>query len=94
MQKLKSINPSNYQVLGEVSISSPQEIEDKVKLARNAQKGWRDLGIAKRVRLLRKAIEEFKSRKSEFTLLESREMGMPINEAIADFDATLDYADW
>ncbi len=94
MQKLKSINPSNYQVLGEVSVSSPQEIEDKVKLARNAQKGWRDLGVAKRVRLLRKAVEEFKSQKSEFALLEAREMGMPINEAIADFDATLDYADW
>lgn len=40
MQKLKSINPSNYQVLGEIDISSPKEVEEKVKLARNAQKKW------------------------------------------------------
>jgi len=94
MSKLKSINPSNYRVLGEVDVSSPQDIENKIGLARNAQKKWGDLGVLKRVQLLRKAIEEFKSRKSEFTLLESREMGMPINEAITDFDATLDYANW
>jgi len=94
MQKLKSINPSNYQALGEVDISSPREIEEKVKLAKNAQKDWRNLSVKKRVELLQKAIEDFKLRKVEFTLLESREMGMPINEAIIDFDATLDYVNW
>ncbi len=94
MKKLKSINPSNYQVLGEVDISDLREVEEKVKLARKAQKEWRNLGVKKRVEFLKKAIDDFKSRKSEFTLLESREMGMPINEAVMDFDATLDYANW
>lgn len=94
MQKLKSINPSNYQDLGGVDISSPHEVEEKVKLARNAQKEWRSLSVKKRVELLQKAAEDLKSRKVEFTLLESREMGMPINEAIIDFDATFDYANW
>jgi succinate-semialdehyde dehydrogenase/glutarate-semialdehyde dehydrogenase len=94
MPKLKSINPSNYRVLGEVDVSSPQDIENKIELTRNAQKKWGIIGVQERVRFLQKALEEFKSRKSEFTLLESREMGMPINEAITDFDATLDYANW
>lgn len=94
MQQLKSINPSNYQVLGKVEISNLQEIENKVKLAQNVQKEWGNLGIERRVALLRKAIAELKSRKAEFILLESREMGMPISEARADFDATLDYAHW
>ena len=94
MQKLQSINPSNYQVLGSVDISTTKEIEDKVKLARNAQKNWADLGVAKRVSLLKKAFEDFKNQKSEFTLLESREMGMPINEAITDFEASFDYENW
>jgi len=94
MQKLQSINPSNYQVLGTVDVSTNQEIEDKVKLARSKQKEWADLGVTKRVSLLKKAFEDLKKRKTEFTLLESREMGMPINETLVDFDATFDYANW
>ncbi len=94
MQKLSSINPSNYQVLGTVDISTPQEIEDKVKLARSVQKEWAELGVARRVSLLKKAFEDLRSKKEEFALLQSREMGMPINEALVDFDATLEYANW
>src|SRR3990167_7406348 len=94
VQKLQSINPSNYQVLGSVNISTAKEIEDKVKLAKDAQKKWADLGVAKRVSLLKKAFEDLKKQKVEFTLLEAREMGMPINETFTDFDATFDYANW
>lgn len=94
MQQLQSINPSTYQVLGTVDISTPQEIEEKVKLARSAQKKWAELGVAKRVSLLKKAFEDLKRKKEEFTLLESQEMGMPIDEAQVDFDGTFDYANW
>lgn len=94
IQKLQSINPSNYQVLGVVDISTAQEIEDKVKLARSAQEKWANLGISKRVSLLKKAFEDLKKQKVEFTLLEAREMGMSINETLTDFDATFDYANW
>ena len=94
MQKLQSINPSNYQVLGEVDISTTREVEDSVKLARSAQKEWADLGVAGRVALLKKVFEDFESQKAEFALLESREMGMPIKETFMDVDATLFYANW
>src|SRR3989344_3801565 len=94
MQKLQSINPSNYQVLGSVDISTAKEIEDKVKLARDAQEKWAGLGVAERVSLLRKAFDDLKNKKVEFTLLEAREMGMPLNETLIDFDATFDYANW
>lgn len=92
--KLQSINPSNYQLLGEVDISDQKEINEKVSTAHRAQKEWAGLGIAKRVNLLRNAIEECESRKAEFTLLESREMGMPICEANIDFDSRVKYAKW
>src|SRR3989344_6056791 len=94
MQKLQSINPSNYQVLGTVDISTAQEIESKVELAKNAQQKWAALGVAGRVSVLKTTFEELKSKKEEFALLESREMGMPITEALVDFDASLDYANW
>ena len=63
MEKLKSINPSNYEVLGEVEISTLPQIEEKVRLAKEAQKEWRDLGLAGRISILRKAFEELKNRK-------------------------------
>lgn len=91
---MKSINPSNYQVLGEVAASNRSDVKKKVKLALDKQKMWVDLGLEKRVRILRRAISGFKARKSDFTLLESKEMGMPINEALADYDGTLDFANW
>ncbi|MFH0863519.1 MAG: aldehyde dehydrogenase family protein [Candidatus Gottesmanbacteria bacterium] len=94
MQKLKSINPSNYQILGLVNCSTPREITDKVKLARNVQHEWRDQGIVKRVSLLRRIFDEFKKRKSELILLECREVGMPISNAFEDFEDTFDYINW
>lgn len=94
MAKLQSINPSNYQVLGEVEISSPQEIAEKVRLAREAQGEWRTIGVAARVSILRKAFDEFESKKEDLALLESREMGMPIRDALGGFGGALDYANW
>lgn len=94
MKKLISINPSNYQTLGEVAISTPQEIEEKIKLAKSAQNKWGRLGLTRRVTILEKAFEEFKRKKHEFALLEAREMGMPITDTLTDFDATLDFAKW
>lgn len=94
MGKLKSINPSDYEVLGEVEVSSPQEIAEKVELAREAQKEWQNLGLAGRVSILQKAFEEFRSRKEEIALLEAREMGMPITDAFGGFDDGLGFANW
>ncbi|MBI4225087.1 MAG: aldehyde dehydrogenase [Candidatus Sungbacteria bacterium] len=94
MSKLQSINPSNYEVLGTVDVSTEQEVKDKVALARNAQQEWARLGVGGRVSLLRKALQDFQDRKAEFALLESGEMGMPLNEALGDFDASLVYANW
>lgn len=94
MRKIQSVNPSNYQVLGTIDVSTNQEVGDKVKLAKNAQKKWAEFGVNGRVALLKKAFEEIKSKKEELALLESREMGMTINEALYDFDSALAYADW
>lgn len=38
MQQLQSVNPSNYQILGTVDISTPREIEDKVNYLQRHKK--------------------------------------------------------
>ena len=76
MPKLQSISPSNYQLLGEVEVSSPEEIVEKVRLAHRAKKDWAGLGVPGRVQLLQNLVEEFEARREEIILLESREMGL------------------
>src|SRR3989344_372669 len=97
MAKLQSINPSNYEILGEVEVSTAQEIAEKVKLAREAQKEWRNLRLAGRISVLRKAFDEFASKKEELALLMSKEMGMPITHSRNGFegpDGAFSYANW
>lgn len=94
MNKLISINPSNYNELGSVDISTMGDITKKVELAHQEKEEWKELGFKKRVELLREVFSEVKSRKEEIALLESKEMGMPISEALIDIDGTLDYANW
>jgi len=94
MNKLISINPSTYQELGSVEVSSPSEVKHKVEIAHSAKKVWREMGVSKRVELLKEVFEEVKLRKEEIALLEAREMGMPLSDALIDVDGTLDYANW
>ena len=94
MNKLISINPSNYKEIGSVEISSHDEVKTKVNLAHKAKLGWKELGTSKRVELLREVFDEIKQRKEEIALLEAQEMGMPLTDALIDVDGTLDYANW
>ena len=94
METLKSINPSTYEFIGEVAVSTGDEIKKKVLQARKAQGNWHDLGLEKRIELLRLAVAEMQNRKSEYLLLQSREMGMPLSEALAGFEGDVVYANW
>jgi len=94
MSKLTSFNPShNYQAIDEVEISTSEDVTSKVAKAHSAKNEWRDLGVAKRIELMRKVSETFANNKERFAKLEAEEMGMPIKEALDDFDFGLEYLD-
>lgn len=94
MAKLKSINPSNGKVLGEVEISAEKEIKEKISKARGAQEGWNKLGIERRGKLLKKVVENFLRRKEELAQMASKEMGMPITMSRGDVDDSMHYFNW
>lgn len=89
-----SINPSDYSVLSEVEVSTEQEVIDKTKLAHDALKNWREIGLEKRVEIIRKIIDELKSNKDELALIQSTEIGMPLTDTLTDVDGSNDYAYW
>ena len=93
--KLISTNPAkNYEVIGEVEVSSEEEIIKKVQRANLAQKKWQELGIEKRVRMLRKVTEALAKRKEDLAILATREMGMPITQSKADVEDAIGYFKW
>jgi len=85
--KLISTNPAkNYEVIGEVTVSTEQEIKEKVVRAKKAKDVWKKLGIEKRIKILRPLFDEFQKRKKEIALLITREIGKPIAENIGDLN--------
>lgn len=91
MARLISTNPGNgYEVIGEIEISNQEEIQSKVAQANEAKTGWKELGIKKRIELLKQILEEFKSRSDEIAELASKEVGKPISESKGDSEFYLD----
>jgi succinate-semialdehyde dehydrogenase / glutarate-semialdehyde dehydrogenase len=79
---LQSTNPSkDYQVLGEVEISTQEDVISKVSLAQSAKKSWKELGITKRIELLQPIQKEFVDRQEEIAQLICKEVGKPIQQA-------------
>lgn len=100
-QKIISVNPSrNYEVIGEVAISTHNEIDNKVAKARLAQKTWGCLEISKRLIFLEKLYQEFEKRKHEIREIISKEIGKPqtlvdstdINQGLQYMRGYLDFA--
>lgn len=95
MKVLISTNPAkNYQKIGSVNISSSREIKEKVKVAQRAKNLWKEFGVAKRIKMLRKLYDEFLKRKKEIALLTTREIGTPINNVLADLEWDQGYFKW
>src|SRR6266545_477392 len=83
--KLTSSNPANnYQRIGEVEISTPAEVKQKVAAAQKAKTAWKELGVEARIKLLEPIRDEFAARIPEIAELISREMGKPIRESLAE----------
>ena len=81
MTKLISTNPAKgYEIVGEVEVSSDDEIMKKVGLANKSKTSWKELGINKRIELMRPICEEFEKRKDELSKLVTLEMGKPTSQ--------------
>ncbi|MCA9383576.1 aldehyde dehydrogenase, partial [Candidatus Dojkabacteria bacterium] len=94
MAKLISINPSNYKEIGEVEITTPEELARKIQIAHEAKVTWRNTPLQERIQLLRAAFIELGQNKKELAEIQSKEMGIPINDALYDVDDSINFANW
>jgi succinate-semialdehyde dehydrogenase / glutarate-semialdehyde dehydrogenase len=80
MAIIKSVNPANKKILGKVEVFTKAEIKEAVEGARNAKEAWGELGVAGRVRLMKKVYDAFYKRRDELAKMDSSEMGFPITQ--------------
>ncbi len=92
MSKLVSINPSTGEAIGEVDVSSEEDVNQAVATARNAQSAWSALSVTERCKALRSFAEISKKQAEDIAQLIAEETGRPINNVrTGNVQGGLDY---
>jgi acyl-CoA reductase-like NAD-dependent aldehyde dehydrogenase len=92
--KIKSINPSNEEIIGEVSASSIEKVNNAVFIAKESFSSWKNVPISKRIELMKRLSGLLEQEKTNFTELIMQEIGKPKIEAeteVLDSQAAIDY---
>jgi aldehyde dehydrogenase (NAD+) len=77
---LKTINPASEEVLAEVAVAGPKDVDRAVVAARKAQARWAKLPGAERGKYLYRIARIIQERARELAILESIDNGKPIKE--------------
>ncbi|WP_299787972.1 aldehyde dehydrogenase family protein [uncultured Shewanella sp.] len=81
---LKSINPATLEVVGEVEVTSTQELHKQVRVAREALKTWREISLDDRAKCLENAGQALVDNAEDFGEILSKEMGKPLKSGIGE----------
>jgi len=82
VRSVVSVNPATGEVLREFECASGDEVNAAVARAHAAQEAWSDLGVRKRIAVLREFQRELHERKSEIADAITRAAGKPRAEAL------------
>ncbi len=81
-RKVVSVDPATGETLREFESATEADVRAAVARARAAQPAWNDLGVRRRVAILREFQRLLHERKSEVAALITREAGKPLVEAL------------
>ena len=80
--KVASVNPATGEVLREFEGTTEDQVRATVEQARLAQKSWNELGVQRRIALLREFQHRLHERKSQIAEVITMEAGKPLAEAL------------
>jgi acyl-CoA reductase-like NAD-dependent aldehyde dehydrogenase len=81
-RRMRVASPATEQPIGDVNVTSPQEVRAAVARARAAQPAWEALGFDARARFMIRALEIFVRKRDEFMAVIMRETGRSRFETI------------
>jgi acyl-CoA reductase-like NAD-dependent aldehyde dehydrogenase len=83
---VETVNPATGKVIAKYQNMTDDQIGEKVKNARSALKGWKNLDIGERCSLTRNLGRIMRRNKSEYARLITEEMGKPVRQATAEVE--------
>ena len=83
---IKSINPSDLQVIKTYNQMQPSELIKIIDLADKAFEDWKTISFSARSKLMLKAADVLKKNKEEYSKLMTLEMGKPIAQSRAEVE--------
>lgn len=81
-----SINPSTGAELGRYPLDRPEDIENKLQRAAQAQQAWRMRSVSERCALLTQVAKVLRQNRAKYANLITAEMGKPLAEAEGEID--------
>ena len=91
---LISLNPSTGEKIGEVSVSSVEEVKGVVFLAENGFNTWKNTSLIQRIELIKKVSTSLEEEKESFNELIVNETGKPRIEAETEITNSLECIDY
>lgn len=88
MTTIKSFNPVNGALLGEVELNTREQIDAMVAAGRRAQRLWAAKPLEERVAVMQKLADHLTAHKPELAEIVSKEIGMPLDQSYADVEDT------
>lgn len=82
--KLKSYDPSNGELLGELEYSSNENTKRIIEKAKIAQKQWKSIPLQQRVKIIDKAFKSLIPHQEELSVLLCKEMGKKHNRGLSE----------
>jgi aldehyde dehydrogenase (NAD+) len=87
-----SLNPANETLLATASKSAADDIDDAVRAAKSAYKGWRLMPAPRRGEVLYRVAQLLEARKEALARVMTQEMGKVLSEARGDVQEAIDMA--
>jgi succinate-semialdehyde dehydrogenase/glutarate-semialdehyde dehydrogenase len=82
VRKVASVDPATGEILGEFDCASDDEVRTAATWARAAQPAWFDLGVRRRIVVLREFQQILLKKKGQIAEFITREAGKPVAEAL------------
>ena len=92
--KMKSINPSTEEVVGEFDMADRKQVIKAVNKSRKAFEQWSGKSLDERISILRNAGNGIKNNKEDLSRLIAQEMGKIIKEAGEEVDEVVGEIEW
>lgn len=87
-------NPATGEVISRVACTTPSEVEEKVRKAKEAQLQWSRKDAKDRMTLLRQALKALSKQSDQLAALMVQEMGNPLSEAKEEMEGAVEKNDF